>query len=412
MTTATPTALQRVLRMSLISQIAIGLVLGVALALIAPGATKSVALLGDLFIAALKAVAPILVFVLVAAAIANHKHGQPTHIRPVLILYLLGTFAAALVAVLASFAFPTTLVLDAPAATGNPPGGILIVLKNLLLSAVSNPVRALMEANFIGILAWAIGLGIALRHAGDGTRKVLNDLADAVSKIVHVVIRFAPLGIFGLVAATMGEAGMDALLGYGQLLLMIVGCMVFVALVVNPLFVFWKLRTNPYPLVFTCLRESGVTAFFTRSSAANIPINLELCRRLGLHEDTYAISIPLGATINMAGAAITISVMTLAAAHTLNIPVDFPTALLLCIVSSLAAAGVSGVAGGSLLLIPMATALFGIDADVAMQVVAIGFVISVVQDSAETALNSSTDVLFTAAACAAESGEPLNLDRA
>jgi len=412
MTTATPTAFQRLMRMSLISQIAIGLVLGVALALIAPGATQSVALLGDLFIAALKAVAPILVFVLVAAAIANHRHGQPTHIRPVLILYLLGTFAAALVAVLASFAFPTTLVLDAPAATGTPPGGILIVLKNLLLSAVSNPVKALMEANFIGILAWAIGLGIALRHAGEGTRKVLNDLAGAVSQIVHVVIRFAPLGIFGLVAATLGEAGLDALLGYGQLLLMIVGCMLFVALVVNPLFVFWKLRTNPYPLVFACLRESGVTAFFTRSSAANIPINLELCRRLGLHEDTYAISIPLGATINMAGAAITISVMTLAAAHTLGIPVDFPTALLLCIVSSLAAAGVSGVAGGSLLLIPMATALFGIEADVAMQVVAIGFVISVVQDSAETALNSSTDVLFTAAASAAATGEALNLDRA
>ena len=412
MTIASPTALQRLMRMSLISQIAIGLVLGIALALIAPGATKSVALLGDLFIAALKAVAPILVFVLVAAAIANHKHGQPTHIRPVLILYLLGTLAAALLAVLVSFAFPTTLVLDAPAATGNPPGGILIVLKNLLLSIVANPVRALMEANFIGILAWAIGLGIALRHAGEGTRKVVNDLADAVSSIVHVVIRFAPLGIFGLVAATMGETGVDALLGYGSLLLVIVGCMLVVALVINPIFVFWKLRSNPYPLVFTALRESAVTAFFTRSSAANIPINLELCKRMGLHEDTYSISIPLGATINMAGAAITITVMTLAATHTMGIPVDFATALLLCVVSALAACGVSGVAGGSLLLIPMACALFGIDADVAMQVVAIGFVISVVQDSAETALNSSTDVIFTAAACAAESGEPLNLDRA
>ena len=387
MTTATPAALQRLMRMSLISQIAIGLVLGIALALIAPGATKSVALLGDLFIAALKAVAPILVFVLVTAAIANHKHGQPTHMRPVLILYLLGTFAAALVAVLASFAFPTTLVLDTAAATGNPPGGILVVLKNLLLNVVANPVRALMEANFIGILAWAIGLGVALRHASEGTRKTVNDLADAVSSIVQVVIRFAPLGIFGLVAATMGETGFDALLGYGKLLMVIVGCMLFVALVVNPLFVFWKLRSNPYPLVLTYLRESGVTAFFTRSSAANIPIN-------------------------MAGAAITISVMTLAATHTLGIPVDFPTALLLCIVSSLAAAGVSGVAGGSLLLIPMATALFGISADVAMQVVAIGFVISVVQDSAETALNSSTDVIFTAAASAAATGEPLNLDRA
>ena len=412
MTTATPTALQRLLRMSLISQIAIGLVLGVALALIAPGATKSVALLGDLFIAALKAVAPILVFVLVTAAIANHKHGQPTHMRPVLILYLLGTFAAALVAVLASFAFPTTLVLDTAAATGNPPGGILVVLKNLLLNVVANPVRALMEANFIGILAWAIGLGVALRHASEGTRKTVNDLADAVSSIVQVVIRFAPLGIFGLVAATMGETGFDALLGYGKLLMVIVGCMLFVALVVNPLFVFWKLRSNPYPLVLTCLRESGVTAFFTRSSAANIPINMALCKRMGLHEDTYAISIPLGATINMGGAAITISVMALAAAHTLGIPVDFATALLLSVVSALAACGASGVAGGSLLLIPMATSLLGVQADVAMQVVAIGFVISVVQDSAETALNSSTDILFTAAACAAESGEPLNLDRA
>lgn len=411
MTTANPTALQRVMRMSLISQIAIGLVLGIALALIAPGATKSVALLGDLFIAALKAVAPILVFVLVAAAIANHRHGQPTHMRPILVLYLLGTFAAAVVAVIASFAFPTTLVLDTAAATGNPPGGILGVLKNLLLSVVSNPVRALMEANFIGILAWAIGLGVALRHAAESTRKMVNDVADAVSSIVQVVIRFAPLGIFGLVAATMGESGFDALLGYGKLLMVIVGCMVFVALVVNPLFVFWKLRTNPYPLVFTCLRESGVTAFFTRSSAANIPINMALCKRMGLHEDTYAISIPLGATINMAGAAITISVMALAAAHTLGIATDFPTALLLCLVSALAACGASGVAGGSLLLIPMATSLLGVQADVAMQVVAIGFVISVVQDSCETALNSSTDVLFTAAACAAESGEPLQLDR-
>lgn len=412
MSNTTPTAFQRIMRMSLISQIAIGLVLGIALALVAPGATKSVALLGDLFIAGLKAVAPILVFVLVAAAIANHKKGQPTHIRPVLILYLLGTFAAALVAVVASFAFPTTLVLDTAAATGNPPGGVLVVLKNLLLNVVANPVRALMEANFIGILAWAIGLGISLRHASDGTRAMVNDLAAAVSSIVHVVIRFAPLGIFGLVAATMGETGFDALLGYGKLLMVIVGSMLFVALVVNPLFVFWKLRTNPYPLVLTCLRESGVTAFFTRSSAANIPINMELCKRLGLHEDTYAISIPLGATINMGGAAITISVMSLAAAHTLGIQVNFATALLLSVVSALAACGASGVAGGSLLLIPMATSLLGIDADVAMQVVAIGFVISVVQDSAETALNSSTDVVFTAAASAAATGEKLQLQRA
>lgn len=412
MTTATPTAMQRLMRMSLISQIAIGLLLGIALALLAPGATPSVALLGDLFISALKAVAPVLVFVLVMAAIANHKHGQPTHIRPVLTLYLLGTLAAALVAVLASLTFPTTLVLDAPKISGTPPGGIIGVLKNLLLSAFSNPVKALMEANFIGILAWAVMLGVALRHANQTTRTLLNDVSNAVSAIVYVVIRFAPVGIFGLVAATLGDSGLEALLGYAHLLLVIVGCMLFVALVVNPLFVFWKLGSNPYPLVLTCLRESGVTAFFTRSSAANIPVNLELCKRLGLHEDTYSISIPLGATINMAGAAITITVMTLAAAHTLGIQVDLASALLLSVVSGLAACGASGVAGGSLLLIPMACALFGIDANVAMQVVAIGFVISVVQDSAETALNSSTDVIFTAAGSAAATGESLQLERA
>ena len=407
-----PTALQRLMRLSLITQIAIGLVLGIALALIAPEATKSVALFGHLFIAALKAVAPILVFVLVVAAIAGHQKGQPTHIRPILILYVIGTLVSALVAVVASFTFPTTLVLNAPPVGGEAPGGILGVLENLLLSAVQNPIKALFEANFIGILTWAIGLGIMLRHAADTTRKMLFDLADAVSSIVHVVIRFAPLGIFGLVAATLGESGLGALLGYGRLVLVLVGCMLFVALVTNPLIVFWKTRRNPYPLVFTCLRESGVMAFFTRSSAANIPVNLELCKRMGLHEDTYAISIPLGATINMAGAAITITVMTLAATHSLGIHVDIPTALLLCIVASFAAAGVSGVAGGSLLLIPMATSLFGISNDVAMQIVAIGFVISVVQDSAETALNSSTDVVLTAASCVAATGEPLNLERA
>ena len=412
MTTATPTAFQRLMRMSLIAQIAIGLVLGIALAVIAPQATKSVALFGHLFVAALKAVAPILVFVLVAAAIAGHEKGQPTHIRPILMLYVIGTLVSALVAVVASFTFPTTLVLNAPPVGGEAPGGILGVLENLLLSAVQNPVKALIEGNFIGILTWAIGLGIMLRHAADTTRKMVFDLADAISSIVHVVIRFAPLGIFGLVAATLGESGLDALLGYGRLVVVLVGCMLFVALVTNPLIVFWKTRRNPYPLILTCLRESGITAFFTRSSAANIPVNLELCKRMGLHEDTYAISIPLGATINMAGAAITITVMTLAATHTLGIHVDIPTALLLCIVSSFAAAGVSGVAGGSLLLIPMATSLFGISNDVAMQVVAIGFVISVIQDSAETALNSSTDVVLTAAGCVAASGEALNLERA
>lgn len=401
-TTAHP-ALRFLSETSLVVQIAIGLVCGIAVALLAPDVARSSALLGDIFIAALKAVAPVLVFVLVAAAVAAHRQGTDTHIRPVLTLYLVGTFGAALVGVLASFAFPTALVLDAPQVAGTPPGSIVGVLKNLFLSAVTSPVKALMEANFIGILAWAIALGAALRHASPTTQAMLADLAEAVSKIVRVVIRFAPFGIFGLVGATLTESGLGALVGYGRLLLVIVGSMLFVALVLNPLLVFWKTRRNPYPLVLTCLRESGMTAFFTRSSAANIPVNLELCRRLDLHQDTYSIAIPLGATINMAGAAITISVMSLAAAHTLGIAVDLPTAVLLSVVSALGACGASGVAGGSLLLIPMACNLFGIPTDVAMQVVAIGFIIGVVQDSVETALNSSTDVLFTAAACRAAS---------
>jgi serine/threonine transporter len=402
MASAFQTLVSAYARTGLVTRIIIGMALGILLALLAPGAAASVGMFGDLFIAGLKAVAPVLVLVLVAAAIAGHQAGQPTHIKPIMMLYLLSTLGAAIVAVAASFLFPTTLVLNAPPVGGEPPGGIVGVLKNLLMSAVQNPVKALLEANFIGILAWAIGLGVMLRHASESTRRMLFDLSDAISGLVKLVIAFAPLGIFGLVAATLAQSGFGALLVYGQLLLVIVGCMLFVALVMNPLIVFWKLRRNPYPLVLTCLRESGITAFFTRSSAANIPINMELCRKLGLHQDTYSISIPLGATINMAGAAITITVMTLAATHTLGIQVDLFTALLLCIVASLAAAGVSGVAGGSLLLIPMATSLFGVSADVAMQVVAIGFVISVVQDSAETALNSSTDVLLTAAGCPQE----------
>ncbi len=389
------------IQLGLIPQITLGIIAGVLLAVVSPETAKSFSILGQLFISALKAVAPILVFVLVAAAIAAHQKGQPTHIRGVLVLYVVGTLIAALVAVVASLVFPTELTLDMPEVSGNPPESIIQILRDLLLSMVANPVTALMEDNFIAILAWAVGLGMMLRHASDATGKVLNDVSDAVSGIVHIVIRFAPLGILGLVANTLAEAGIGALLEYGRLLGVIVGCMLFVALVTNPLIVFLKTRQNPFPLVFACLRGSAITAFFTRSSAANIPVNLELCERLDLDPDTYSISIPLGATINMAGAAITISVITLAAANTLGIPVDFGTALLLCVVSALAACGVSGVAGGSLLLIPLATSLFGISTDIAMQVVAIGFVISVVQDSTETALNSSTDVLFTAAACRA-----------
>ncbi|MFB2705748.1 serine/threonine transporter SstT [Marinobacter shengliensis] len=401
MSSRLPAFLRPLLQLGLIPQITIGIVAGILLAIIAPEAARSVSLLGKLFISALTAVAPILVFVLVASAIAAHQKGQPTHIRGVLLLYVVGTLLAAVVAVVASFVFPSELTLDMPEVTGNPPGSIVEILQNLVLSVVTNPVTALMDANFIAILAWAIGLGLMLRQSGEATRTVLNDLSDAISGIVKVVIQLAPLGIFGLVANTLAESGVAALLEYGHLLAVIVGCMLFVALVTNPLIVFAYTRRNPYPLVFACLRGSAITAFFTRSSAANIPVNLNLCDRLKLDPDTYSISIPLGATINMAGAAITISVITLATAHTLGIPVDLPTALLLCVVSAVAACGVSGVAGGSLLLIPLATSLFGISADIAMQAVAIGFVISVVQDSTETALNSSTDVLFTAAACRA-----------
>tara|TARA_R110002074_G_scaffold17241_1_gene57067 strand:+ start:8371 stop:9594 length:1224 start_codon:yes stop_codon:yes gene_type:complete len=406
MFSALSTVFRPLMRLGLVAQIALGIVAGVLLVIISPDAARSVALLGQLFVKALKAVAPVLVFVLVASAIAGHKQGQPTHIRGVLLLYVVGTLAAAMVAVIASFLMPTELSLDLTGVSGNPPSNIGEILENLVLSAVNNPIKALMEANFIAILVWAVGLGFMLRNASDTTRQGLDDLSEAVSGIVRGVIRLAPLGIFGLVANTLAESGIGALLGYGQLLGVIVGCMLFVALVTNPLIVFWQIRRNPYPLVFECLRGSAITAFFTRSSAANIPVNLALSDRLNLDSDTYTISIPLGATVNMAGAAITISVITLATAHTLGIPVDFGTALLLSVVSALAACGVSGVAGGSLLLIPLATSLFGIPTEVAMQAVAIGFVISVVQDSAETALNSSTDVLFTAAACYRADAKP------
>ena len=386
-------------RTSLVTQIVIAMIAGIALAVLFPAATPKVAILGTLFISALKAVAPVLVFILVIAAISNHKPGEATHMRPVLFLYLVGTLVASVVGVTASLWFPSTLVLQAPAQAANAPMHIQDVLLTLLMNVVDNPVRALMNANYIGILAWAVGFGMAMRHASAGTRTVMHDLSAGITVIIQVVIRFAPLGIFGLVASTFAEAGAQALWGYAHLLAVLLGCMVFVALVVNPLIVFLALRINPYPLVFTCLRESGVTAFFTRSSAANIPINLALAKRLSLNEDTYSIAIPLGATINMAGAAITISVLSLAAVHTLGIAVEVPTALLLCVVAAVCACGASGVAGGSLLLIPLACSLFGISNDVAMQVVAIGFIIGILQDSAETALNSSTDVLFTAVAC-------------
>jgi len=384
-------------QISLVKRILAGLVLGILLALAVPGAA-GIALFGTLFVGALKGVAPILVLFLVAAAISRHRQGHKTNMKSIIALYVIGTFLAGLTAVLASFAFPVTLSLVSVSEELSPPQGIVEVLRTLLLNIVDNPVSALMNANYIGILAWAIVLGAALRHAKDGTKEVVENVSDALTRIVGWVISFAPIGILGLVFDSITTNGISSLRTYGTLLAILVGCMLFIALVVNPLIVYVKIRSNPYPLVLRCLRESGITAFFTRSSAANIPVNMRLCEKLGLDKETYSVSVPLGATINMAGAAVTISVLTLAAVHTLNIQVDFGTALLLSVLSAVAAAGASGVAGGSLLLIPMACSLFGIPNEIAIQVVGVGFIIGVVQDSCETALNSSSDVLFTAAA--------------
>lgn len=382
---------------SLVKRIICGMLIGAILGVAVPQAT-GLSLLGDLFVGALKAVAPILVFVLVISALAHAKSGKSGNMKMVISLYLLGTFLAAVVAVVASFIFPVTLTLADAVGDTAAPSGIVEVLKSLLLNIVSNPVDALVNANFIGILTWAIILGVALRMASEATKNILEDLTEAISKAVRWVISLAPFGILGLVFTTVSTNGLEIFTEYGILLLLLVGCMLFVALVVNPIIVYCCTHKNPYPLVWRCLKESGITAFFTRSSAANIPVNMELCEKLGLDEDCYSVSIPLGATINMAGASVTISVMALAAVHTLGISVDIPTAIILSVLAAASACGASGVAGGSLLLIPLACSLFGIPNDVAMQVVGVGFIIGVVQDSCETALNSSSDVLFAAAA--------------
>ena len=402
--------LQLVNRLSLIQQIIIGLIIGIAVSITAPAIGKELALLGVIFVGALKGIAPVLVFVLVSSALSRKQEGHESNIKNVIILYLVGTFLAALFAVFISFVFPLTLQLDVNAATNKAPEGIAEVLTTLLKNIVDNPVHALMEGNYIGILGWAVLLGIALRRVSDTSKKVLNDCSEAVTKCVQWIIRMAPLGIMGLVAESIATNGIGALIGYAQLLVLLLGSMLLFAFVINPLIVFFVIKRNPYPLVWRCIKISGVTAFFTRSSAANIPVNLALAKQLGVHPDTYTITIPLGATINMAGAAITISTMTLAAVHTLGIYVDFPTALLLSILSAIGACGASGVAGGSLLLIPMACSLFGISNDIAMQVVGVGFIIGVLQDSTETALNSSTDILFTAAADFRLRGYPDSLD--
>ena len=395
---------------NLVKRIAIGLVLGIVVALVTPilepslgfNLASEVGVLGQIFVRSLRAVAPLLIFVLVMAAIANKKVGKQTSMKSIIVLYLLGTFLAALVAVIASFLFPVEVALSVKEDIASAPKGVGTVLLDLIFNVVDNPLNAIFKANFIGVLAWSIGLGLALRHASDTTKNVVSDFSEAVSKIVYVIITFAPIGVFGLVAQTLADKGLVALGGYAQLLSVLIGAMLFVAFVVNPILVFWKIRRNPYPLVWTCLRESGVTAFFTRSSAANIPVNINLAKRLNLDEETYSVSIPLGATINMAGAAITITILTLAAVHTLGIEVSFGSAILLSLVASLCACGASGVAGGSLLLIPLACSLFGISDDVAAQMIGVGFIIGILQDSTETALNSSTDVLFTAAACIAD----------
>jgi len=385
-------------QLSLVKRIIIGLIIGIILAVTIPEVAKPVAIFSSLFVGALKAIAPILVLFLVMGAISQHKSGHETNMKTVILLYLLGTFLAGLVAVIASFLFPVSLTLAAGVENVTPPGGVVEVLKALLLNLVDNPVKALFNANYIGILAWAVLLGIALKNASNSTKLMISNVSDALSQIVVWVINFAPLGIMGLVFDTIVTSGIASLLSYGKLILLLLGCMVFVALVVNPIMVYVSIRQNPYPLVFKCLKESGITAFFTRSSAANIPVNMSLCEDLGLDKDTYSVSIPLGATINMGGAAITISVLTLAAVHTLGIQVDIGTAIILSVLSAVSACGASGVAGGSLLLVPLACSLFGVPADIAMQVVGVGFIVGVVQDSAETALNSSTDALFTATA--------------
>ena len=385
--------------LSLIVRILIGLIIGAVLGFVAPGLSW-IGVLGELFVGALKAIAPILVFVLVASSLANSKGGNMAKFRTVIVLYLLSTLCAAIVSVFSSFLFPITIPLTGLDAVDSAaaPQGMSEVVMNLLKSIIANPVAALANANYIGILFWAVVFGVALKLAAPGTKNMMEDLANGVSMVVRWVIACAPVGIMGLVFSAVSSSGAEIFVTYGRLVALLVGTMLFVALVVNPLIVGLVLRHNPYPLVFRCLRASGITAFFTRSSAANIPVNMELCKSLGLDEDLYSVSIPLGSTINMDGAAVTITIFSLVAAFTAGVPVTLPMAIFLSIVATFSACGTSGVAGGSLMLVPLGCSLFGISNDIAMQLVGVGFIISVIQDSLETALNSSGDVLFTATA--------------
>ena len=395
---------------SLILKIIIGLIIGAILGITVPG-WKIIGFPGQLFVNALKSIAPILVFVLVVSAISKAKSGIGDRFKTVLILYLFSTFLSAVVAVIGSYLFPVTIKLSA-ASSVTPPDSFVEILSDLILGIFSNPIHLLAEGQYLGILFWAIVFGIALKSvASENTKDVLKDCADAISKIVRGIIQCAPIGIMGLVFTSVSESGLGVFAQYGELILLLVGCIAFVAFVTDPLLSAIATHRNPYPLVFTCLRESGITAFFSRSSAANIPVNMQLCERLGLDRDFFSISIPLGSAINMEGAAITITVMTLAVCHTLGMSIPLPVALVLCIVSTLSAYGASGVAGGSLLLVPVSCSLFGIGADISMQAVAVGFIIGVIQDSCETALNSAGDALFSATAeyrDRAKRGEPVN----
>ncbi len=392
--------IKKLLNLDLTLQIVMGILIAIAVSLVSKEWAQSLSIFGLLFVQSLKAVAPVLVFFLVASAIANQPQNQDSKLRPILFLYIIGTLCAAVLAVIMSTLFPTNLQLNVTDVVLNAPQGISEVLNNLLFKLVDNPVSAIMNGNFIGILVWGAAIGIGLRRSSETTKLTFSDLSQAITQLVRVIIRLAPIGILGLVAGSLAESGLQVLADYARILLVLISSMLIMALCVNPLIVWLKTRKNPYPVVFIALKESGVTAFFTRSSAANIPVNISLCEKLGLQRNIFAVSIPLGAIINMGGAAITISILTLAATNTLGISVDFPSAILLCVISALSACGASGVAGGSLLLIPLSCSLFGIPDDVAMQVVAVGFVISVLQDSAETALNSSTDVVFTSAVSA------------
>ena len=382
---------------SLVVRIVIGLVIGAILGIVVPQAA-AIGILGDIFVGALKAIAPLLVFFLVISSLSNATNSHGGVIRTVIILYMFSTFLAAIIAVIASKLFPVQLILVDAVTDTAAPQGIFEVLKNLLLNIVANPISSLANANYVGILAWAVLIGLAFKAASDATKKVLGDISNGLSQVVTWIINLAPFGILGLVFTTVSQNGLDIFTSYGKLLLVLVGCMLFIYFVTNPILVYWCIRKNPYPLIFKCLKKSAITAFFTRSSAANIPVNMKACEEFGLDKDTYSVTIPLGATINMDGAAITITVMTMATAYTMGIGVDIPSAIILSILAALSACGASGVAGGSLLLIPLACSLFGISDAIAYQVVGVGFIIGVIQDSVETALNSSSDLLLSASA--------------